>query len=168
MLPTLLRHIIITTNCDEGVTARLHVDKNYGKPYAMPIDTDDNKPQIFTSSNPDEFWLDERIYIRELMNAPEEPALSLARFRVPAGSTTQLHSLTITEWYVMESGTGILEIDGQEMPIKAGDCTKINAGQSQRVINKSDEELVFQSICTPRWTPECYKNLEKTGKNNES
>jgi len=118
------------------------------------------KPKIFISPNPDEFWLDERIYIRELMNAPEEPALSLARFRVPAGSTTQLHSLTITEWYVMESGAGIIEIDGQELPIKAGDCAKINPGQSQRVINKSDEELVFQSICTPRWTPECYNNLE--------
>ena len=61
----------------------------------------------------------------------------------------------------MESGAGIIEIDGQEIPIKAGDCAKINAGQSQRVINKTDKELVFQSICTPRWTPECYKNLEE-------
>ena len=134
----------------------------------MPTNNKDKNPQIFKSPNPDEFWLDERIYIRELMNAPEEPALSLARFRVPAGSTTQLHSLSITEWYVMESGSGIIEVEGLEMLIKAGDCVKINIGQSQRVINKSDEELVFQSICTPRWTPECYKNLEpENGEDNE-
>jgi len=134
----------------------------------MPTRNKDKIPHIFKSPNPDEFWLDERIYIRELMNAPEEPALSLARFRVPAGSTTQLHSLSITEWYVMESGSGIIEIEGLEMLIKAGDCVKISIGQSQRVINKSDEELVFQSICTPRWTPECYKNLEpENGEDNE-
>ena len=119
-----------------------------------------NKPKTFRSSNPDEFWLDERIYVREIMNSPDEPELSLARFRVPAGSTTQLHSLTITEWYQMESGAGIVEVDGDKISMKAGDNLRINPGQSQRVINESREELVFQSICTPRWTPECYTNLE--------
>lgn len=134
----------------------------FTSPWALLQTMTDKNPHIFRPPNPDEFWLDERIYIRELMNGPEEPALSLAKFRVPAASTTQLHSLSITEWYVMESGAGIIEIDGKELPIKAGDCAKINPGQSQRVINKTDEELVFQSICTPRWTPECYKNLEPT------
>ena len=114
----------------------------------------------FRSPSPDEFWLDERIYVREVMNAPEEPGISLAKFRVPAGSTTQLHSLTITEWYLMESGAGIVEVDGEQMSMKAGDNLRINPGQSQRVINESGEELVFQSICTPRWTPKCYTNLE--------
>ncbi|PHR94141.1 MAG: cupin [Robiginitomaculum sp.] len=117
-------------------------------------------PKPFKSPNPDEFWLDERIYIREIMNAPEEPDISLARFRVPAGSTTQLHALTISEWYIMESGTGIVEVDGHKIEMSAGDNIKINPGQSQRVINMGAEELVFQSICTPRWTHECYKNLE--------
>lgn len=135
----------------------------------MPINNQDKTSQIFKSPNPDEFWLDERIYIRELMNAPEEPALSLAKFRVPAGSSTQLHSLSVTEWYVMESGTGMIEIDGQKMPMNAGDCIKIRPGQNQRVINISDAELVFQSICTPRWTPECYTNLElEHGETDES
>ena len=119
-----------------------------------------NKPKIFRSPNPDEFWLDERIYVREIMNSPEEPELSLARFRVPAGSTTQLHSLTITEWYLMESGAGVVEVNGHKIAMKAGDNLRINPGQSQRVINDSSEELVFQSICTPRWTHECYTNLE--------
>jgi len=120
--------------------------------------TNTSKP--FRSPNPDEFWLDERIYVREVMNAPEEPDISLAKFRVPARATTQLHSLTITEWYLMESGAGIVEVDGEQMPMKAGDNLRINPGQSQRVINESSEELVFQSICTPRWTPACYTNLE--------
>ncbi len=119
-----------------------------------------NPPHKFTSPNPDEFWLDERIYVREIMNSPQEPDISLARFRVPAGSTTQLHALSVTEWYIMESGSGIVEVDGHEIAMKAGENIKIDQGQSQRVINKSGMELVFQSICTPRWTPECYTNLE--------
>lgn len=94
------------------------------------------------------------------MNSPQEPDISLARFRVPAGSTTQLHSLSVTEWYIMESGAGVVEVDGQEIQMNAGDNLKINQGQSQRVINDCAEELIFQSICTPRWTPECYTNLE--------
>lgn len=117
-------------------------------------------PKPFTSPNPDEFWLDERIYIREIMNAPEEAAVSLARFRVPAGSTTQLHTLTISEWYIMESGSGIVEVDGHKIDMCAGQNIKIEPGQSQRVINVGAEELVFQSICMPRWTHECYINLE--------
>ena len=116
--------------------------------------------QPFRSPRQDEYWLGERIYIRELMNAPEESAISLARFRVPANTTTQLHTLSITEWYVMEQGACVVEVDGQPVPMKAGDNLKINPGQSQRVINGGDEELVFQSICVPRWTPQCYTNLE--------
>lgn len=119
-----------------------------------------NIPKPFTSPNPDEFWLDERIYIREIMNAPEEPNVSLARFRVPPNSTTQLHSLNISEWYIMELGTGIVEVDGQSIQMRAGQNIKIEPGQSQRVINTGTEDLVFQSICIPRWTHACYKNLE--------
>mgnify|MGYP001954855568 CR=1 FL=1 len=112
------------------------------------------------ADKPDEIWLGERIYIAELMNSADEPALSLARFRVPARSTTQLHVLSITEWYIMETGTGVLEVDSVALNISAGDSVKILPGQSQRVINNGDEDLVFHSICTPRWTPDCYTNLE--------
>jgi mannose-6-phosphate isomerase-like protein (cupin superfamily) len=117
-------------------------------------------PTPFRSLRQDEYWLGERIYIRELMNAPDEPDMSLARFRVPPGTSTQLHKLTITEWYVMESGTGIVEIDGQQTRMQAGDNLKISPGQSQRVVNSGAEEMIFQSICTPRWTHDCYVNLE--------
>ncbi len=118
------------------------------------------KPDKLSQTQQDEVWLDERIYIRELLNTPDEPDISLARFRVPPHSATQLHSLSVTEWYIMESGTASAEIDGQKINMTAGDNLRINAGQSQRIINDSGEELVFQSICTPRWTPECYTNLE--------
>ena len=53
-----------------------------------------------------EHWTSERCFIRELINRPDQPACSLARARVPAGTTTQLHRLSVREWYVVWSGCG--------------------------------------------------------------
>ncbi|MBL4853052.1 MAG: cupin domain-containing protein [Robiginitomaculum sp.] len=119
-----------------------------------------NKPHKFTSPNPDEYWLGERIYVREIMNALEEPELSLAMCRVPVGVTTQLHSLSVLEWYIIKSGTGVMEIDGREIPMQAGDCVRIEPGQSQRITNTDERDLMFKSICRPRFTPDTYTNLE--------
>ena len=116
--------------------------------------------KIFRSPNPDEYWMGERIYVREVMNAPEEPDISVAICRVPKGITTQLHSLSVDEWYIIESGEGVIEIDTNTASMTAGDCIKIVAGQSQRITNTGENDLIFKSICTPRFTPECYKNLE--------
>ncbi len=117
-------------------------------------------PYLFCSPNRDEYWLGERIYVRELMNSPDEPELSLARCRVPVGVTTQLHSLSILEWYILECGTGRVEIDGQIVTMRTGDCVRIEPGQSQRITNTGETDLVFQSICRPRFTPDSYTNLE--------
>lgn len=117
-------------------------------------------PHIFRSPNPDEYWMGERIYVREVMNAPDEPELSVAICRVPSGITTQLHSLSILEWYIIESGGGLIEIDGQSTLMRIGDCVRIEPGQSQRITNTGEADLIFKSICRPRFTHECYKNLE--------
>lgn len=117
-------------------------------------------PHIFRSPNRNEYWLGERIYVRELMNSPDEPDMSLAMCRVPVGVTTQLHSLSILEWYILESGCGLMEIDGQTATMKVGDCVRIKPGQSQRITNKGEIDLIFQSICRPRFTPDTYTNLE--------
>lgn len=119
-----------------------------------------NKLRKFQSPNLDEFWLDERIFVRELMNSPEEPGLSLAKFRVPGNTTTQLHSIEVQEWYIIESGTGIMRVDDETLTVGPNDCFKIEPGQAQQITNTGDDDLVFQSICIPRWTPDTYKNLE--------
>ena len=118
-----------------------------------------NTPK-FRSPNQDEFWMSERIYVTELMNAPEEPNLSLAKFRVLEGVTTQLHSIGVEEWYVIEKGVGRMNIDGNKFDVSPGDCFKIEPHQPQQITNTGTDDLVFQSMCIPRWTPDTYKNLE--------
>lgn len=108
-----------------------------------------------------EFYTDERCFITELMNTPNSPETSLAVARVAPGVTTQLHSLTgITERYVLRKGSGVIEIDGETSPLSVGDQAIIGPGQSQRITNTGPGDLEFYCLCTPRFVPDSYVNLE--------
>lgn len=103
----------------------------------------------------------ERCFIRELMNDEASPASSLAHTRVSPGVVTQLHSLTdVTEVYVMLSGSGVVEVNGESQPVSPGDQIVIPAGAPQRIRNSGSGDLCFYCVCTPRFQPECYVNLE--------
>ena len=113
------------------------------------------------SASSAEFWTDERCYITELCNTPEAGDASLAIARVEPGITTQLHALTeTTEVYVVIEGQGLMEVGGESFPIAAGDQVVIPPGVSQRVTVTSDTDLRFYCLCTPRFKPGCYVNLE--------
>jgi len=108
-----------------------------------------------------EFWIRERCFIRELVNTPEIPDFSLAETRVEPGITTELHKLGVKEWYIMSRGTGFVEVDGSpKREVIPGDIIEIPAGTSQRITNTGDTALVFQCVCLPRFTPDCYESLE--------
>ncbi len=103
----------------------------------------------------------ERVYITEELNDPAVPAVSLALARVEPGVTTELHALSVAEWYVIASGVGMMEVGGEAaFEVQPGDSVEIPAGTSQRITNKSDVGLVLQCICIPRFTPESYTPLE--------
>ena len=109
----------------------------------------------------EEFWTEERCFITELLNDDSEPEVSVAIARVEVGVTTQLHKLAkIKERYIIRKGSGIVEVDGQTWPVKVGDQVCIHADAKQRITNTSDEDLEFYCICTPRFVPESYVNLE--------
>ncbi len=87
--------------------------------------------------------------------------ISLARCRVTPGTTTQLHSLSVTERYVIETGEGLMGLGSEKpFPVSAGDTVLIEAGLSQQITNTGKNDLVFLCVCTPRFTPDTYRNLE--------
>ncbi|NCF72032.1 MAG: cupin domain-containing protein [Gammaproteobacteria bacterium] len=112
-------------------------------------------------AKPDEFWTSERCYITELLNHGQTPEVSIARTRVEPTVTTQLHSLSVAEWYVIEAGTGIMTV-GEEMPrrVGAGDVVCIPRGSPQMIFNDGENDLVFLCVCAPKFSPECYTSLE--------
>jgi mannose-6-phosphate isomerase-like protein (cupin superfamily) len=118
-------------------------------------------PHIGGLERGDEFFTRERCWILELWNTDSDPAASIARCRVPPGVTTELHSLTVSERYVIVSGAGSMHVGGREPePVGAGDVVSIPAGVAQRIANIGTEDLLFLAICTPRFVPEAYVPLE--------
>ncbi|MCR4268774.1 cupin domain-containing protein [Nitratireductor sp. ZSWI3] len=116
---------------------------------------------LIQSTGQKEFWTEERCYITELMNTPASPEASLAIARVEPGVTTQLHKLTgICERYVIRKGEGVVEIDGIRQRLGVGDQAVIPADAAQRITNTGGGDLEFYCVCTPRFRPEGYVDLE--------
>lgn len=108
-----------------------------------------------------EYWFEEGCWITELSNDADDPQLSVARARVAPGEITRWHALEgITERYVILSGRGRVE-QGDEPPqsVEAGDVVVIAPGQAQRIGNTGQGDLEFLALCTPRFRPECYRDL---------
>jgi mannose-6-phosphate isomerase-like protein (cupin superfamily) len=109
-----------------------------------------------------EYFFREGCHITEWLNESESDELSIARARVDSGVTTRLHRLTgITERYVILEGRGMVTV-GQRVgeAVGPGDVVIIPSGESQQITNTGDEALIFLAICTPRFRPEAYFDLE--------
>lgn len=100
--------------------------------------------------------------INEMSNDSGDPELSIARARVRAGVTTRWHRVRgIAERYVMLEGRGVVEVEGLgAAAVGPGDVVRIPAGARQRIRNEGAEDLVFLAICTPRFVPEAYEDVE--------
>ncbi len=116
---------------------------------------------VFKAGSNEEFWTSERCFIRELINIESIPDFSLADSRIEPGVVTELHSLSVREWYYITHGTGLMEVGGSpQIEVGPGDTIEIPAGISQRITNTGDIDLLLQCVCVPRFTPDCYKSLE--------
>ena len=120
-----------------------------------PVIDSGPKPEVLTA---------ERCHIRESWNAPADPACSIAQARVEPGVCTAWHWLDgVVERYRILSGQGRVEIgDLPPTMVKPGDVVVIPAGVRQRISNTGEQDLLFDCICTPRFTPDCYHALSPT------
>jgi mannose-6-phosphate isomerase-like protein (cupin superfamily) len=119
--------------------------------------------KIIHARSIEEYWFHEGCHIMEIANHPNYPDVSIARARVEPGQQTAWHQLSgVTERYLIVEGNGIVEI-GEENPTSVGngDVVIIPAGLRQRIRNSGNSDLVFYAICTPRFTPDCYQQLEE-------
>lgn len=109
-----------------------------------------------------EYFFDEGCFINELNNSPDDAAVSMAQARVAPGTTTRWHRLQdVTERYVILTGIGLMEVgDLPPQEVHPGDTITIPPLCRQRIANPGDADLVFLAICSPRFVPECYEDLE--------
>lgn len=110
----------------------------------------------------DEFYTEEKCFITELSNTSNDPDVSIARVKVEPGVTTAWHRLKDTvERYVIISGTGLVEVG--DLPAKSvnpGDTVIIPAMCRQRITNTGPKNLTFLAICSPRFTVDCYEEID--------
>ncbi len=120
------------------------------------------RPAVLPARPDAEYFFAEGCHILELSNSPADPALSIARARVAPGVTTRWHRLRDTaERYCILSGRGVVEVgDLPPTPVGPGDVVHIPPGTRQRIHNPGPEELVFLALCTPRFTPAAYQDLD--------
>lgn len=111
-----------------------------------------------------EFYIDERCFIIEALNSPDEDIMSIAQARVEPGITTAWHYLDrIDERYLIVAGKGKMEL-GEEVSavVGPGDVVLIPAGTPQRITNIGDCDLTLFCVCTPGFKREFYHNMEKS------
>lgn len=117
---------------------------------------------IFKPDPAAEFFIEEGCHILECANSEADEAVSIARARVAPGATTQWHALEgIAERYLILSGRGLMEV--AELPpteVSPGDVVLIPPGVRQRITNIGAGDLLFYCICSPRFQPSAYRNLE--------
>jgi mannose-6-phosphate isomerase-like protein (cupin superfamily) len=108
-----------------------------------------------------EYFTEERCYILETSNSPDDPDVSIARARVAPGVTTRWHRLSgTTERYYILSGRGRVEVgDLPPEEVVPGDTVIIPPLVRQRISNTGAEDLVFLCVCSPRFLPDSYEDL---------
>ncbi len=120
------------------------------------------KAVVHTCDPEREYFFHEGCHINELSNSAEDADVSIARARVAPGVTTRWHSLDGTaERYIILQGEGMVEV-GKDFAqtVGPGDVVVIPPDTPQRIGNSGAEDLVFLAICTPRFRPEAYRDLE--------
>lgn len=109
-----------------------------------------------------EYFFEEGCFVNELSNSEDDPAMSVALIRLPAGKTTRWHKLAhTTERYVILSGEGIVELgDMPPSSVSRGDVVLIPPDVAQRIHSDGSHDLEFLALCTPRFQKQNYRDLE--------
>lgn len=87
-------------------------------------------------------------------------AFSLAHARVAPGGSTILHSLSSSETYIIVSGKGRMQIDGEERDVGTGQVVYIPPNAKQKIMNTGSGDLVFYCVVSPPWKRENERILE--------
>lgn len=70
------------------------------------------------------------------------------------GSLRHYHPATEESYTILE-GSGELELDAQQIPLRSGQAVLIPCGAVHQIANTGTTPLTMVVTCVPPWTPEC-------------
>jgi mannose-6-phosphate isomerase-like protein (cupin superfamily) len=79
---------------------------------------------------------------------------------IPKGETTEHWHDRLTEVYLVVRGSGVITLDGQDVPVGAREAVTISPGTRHRLRNVGDEELELYALCHPRFDPADVHHVE--------
>ena len=128
-----------------------------------------NRVPLLQHPTATEYFFAEGCFITEWWNSPADAEVSVARARVKPGATTRWHRLHgVTERYLILEGQGRVEVgDWPPEVVGPGAIVLIPPGTRQRITNAGAGDLIFLAICTPRFTPAIYEDLDPDGRKEE-
>jgi mannose-6-phosphate isomerase-like protein (cupin superfamily) len=104
-----------------------------------------------------EFIAGDNCSLREILH-PDKADLalrySLAQARVEPGLTTWKHRLRTSEVYYVIEGEGVMFINDESKPVRAGSTVYIPPHATQCIRNSGNRDLVFLCIVDPAWRSE--------------
>jgi quercetin dioxygenase-like cupin family protein len=104
----------------------------------MKITSLDDLPEEPVSHNPE---IKKKVMLR-LGDLPHLTNFSQSRFA--PGQTAPAHAhQDMCEVFFVESGSGIIRINGKDYPLVAGSCAAVEPGEIHEVINNDTTELVL-------------------------
>jgi mannose-6-phosphate isomerase-like protein (cupin superfamily) len=95
--------------------------------------------------------------LRQILHPDKAPLsirYSLAHAVVHPGQTTWRHRLKTSEIYYILEGEGIMRIDGESAPVRAGSTVYIPPLAWQCITNTGTADLVFICVVDPAWRKE--------------
>ncbi len=105
----------------------------------------------------EEFVAGDNTTLRELFNPLKDDLdlrYSLAHAIVRPGEITHRHRLYTSEVYYILQGEGIMHIDDESAPVRAGHAVYIPPRSVQRIRNTGTADLIFLCIVDPAWKSE--------------
>jgi len=108
-------------------------------------------------SDCEEFVAGDNCMLREILH-PDKQDLnlrySLAHAVVKPGDTTWKHRLITSEVYYIIEGSGVMHINDESMPVRAGSTVYIPPLAAQSITNSGATDLRFICIVDPAWRKE--------------
>ena len=75
--------------------------------------------------------------------------IKMSRFSVEPGITTPWDEHSVSEIWVVMSGSGVVEVGKRSEPVSAGEAFYMAPHEPHRAINNSPERLSFMSLWWP-------------------
>ncbi|MBN1428979.1 MAG: cupin domain-containing protein [Anaerolineae bacterium] len=85
--------------------------------------------------------------------------LAITLVEMEPGGVQHIHSHEPEQMYYILEGSGVMTVDGEQQPVRSGDCIFFSSFAKHGLENTGSTVLRYLSACSPSFTPEQCEQL---------